>query len=576
MSSGEALLKDDTNFRVLIVDDDATILNLLRDLVSMVPGVTVFTASKAEDGMKVAVGEQIDIVFTDVHMPGLTGIEMIRDFISLQKTPEVIIMTAYPTGEIAQQAMELGASSLLSKPFDDIALVELELDKAIKKILRQRASADSVQQKKAELKSTQKEVDNDPMMKLSLGSDTASTELVSSDPAKIPSAPTQSSGAPSAPREIKDRRIYDHSLLRPLFEIEVERCRRYKRQFAFGLIEIPENTQLQTSEEKKRFREEQIRKLQSCFRTSDVVMNYQGDSFSALGFECNKTGVGVVEFKLAQAGFDFTGFSVYPTDATTLEDLEEKARRALNEKRRYKVLVIEPEEFFGRIVGNMLSDPRYAVHWSQDYEDAYRYAHSNSEQIKLCVLSLSQDPKQWELLARMKKECLIQWPILLFTEVALNEKLKTQLQQLGIRAIVRKGAGHEEFLYVVQSFVMQASSIVIRKNPRALVTVPVLYKEGRPEAQEVSSNSFTLSREGMFIRELNPLPTGTRLSVDLFIPGRKDPVKAQGEVIYSVPYFIGVNRIHVPGMAIRFIDLPETAQQELDRFIASTLTSYLI
>lgn len=157
--------------KVLIVDDDLTILSLLKEIVGMVPGVEVFTAARPDEAMKVIVSGSVDIVFTDIHMPGVTGLEMIQDIISLQQCPEVIVMTALPSGEIAQRAMELGASSLLAKPFEDIKLVELELDKAIKKVIRKRSTADEVAKKKAELAKIQPiEVDDDPVMQVSLDS----------------------------------------------------------------------------------------------------------------------------------------------------------------------------------------------------------------------------------------------------------------------------------------------------------------------------------------------------------------------------------------------------------------------
>jgi DNA-binding response OmpR family regulator len=565
----------ETQFRVLIVDDDATILGLLKDLVSMVPGVHVSTASKAEEAMKIALAESIDVVFTDVHMPGVTGLEMIKDFIRLQKMPEVIVMTAFPSGEIAAQAMELGASSLLAKPFEDISLVEMELDKAIKKIIRQRSASVGLEKKKSELAASATEMDNDPIMKVSLGEDfeQIKSAVEASQQALDPSSPHQDMPVGQTPSTVSIRKIYDQSLLSPLVEVEVQRCHRTKRQFAFGLVEIPQNVQIKEAEAQLTYRHERMQALQACFRNSDVLFDFDGESIAVLGFECNKTGAGVLEFKLKQAGFDYAGFAVYPADATDEKTLVEIARRNLLEKRKCRLLIIEPEEFFGRIVRNMLSDPRYMVSWAKDYEEAYKEIQANSEKIKVGILSLSQDPKQWQLLSNLKKEGLICFPLVLFTEVALPENLKTQLQQLGVRAIIRKGASHEDFLYVVQSFVMQSYNLVARKNPRALVAVPLIYKA---ENVEISSNSFTLSREGVFIRELNPMPRGTKLELELFIPEGQSSIRVIGEVLYSVPYFVGVNRIHVPGMAIKFTSIHPDDQKRIDFFVGRSLTSYLL
>lgn len=563
------------HFKVLIVDDDLTILGLLKEILSMVPGVVATPASKPDEAMKLLAAEDFDIVFTDIHMPGVTGIEMIQDIISLDKELEVIVMTAYPTGEIAQQAMELGASSLIGKPFDDISLVELELDKAIKKLLRQRLKAEKLAQKTQ----AKKNASSSESKPVATAQSVTELPAISLPDSAVPAAKAEKVPAPAESAEVsyhqnlENRKVYSHEILKPIIEIEIERCKRYKRQFTLGFVDFPENLQLKTKTEKLEFKEEQLARLHSCFRDSDVVIDAGKDGMAVIGFECNQPGAHVLQFKLGRAGFQNFGFSVFPTDADNYEGLYRKIREDLQEKRRYRIGLLESEEFFGRIVQNMLVDPKYNVSWMKDLTEANKYAEANSENLRLFILSLSKDPKQWEMLSNWKKNHISNWPIILFTDVILNAGLKEQLQKLGVKAIVRKGAGQEEFLYVVQSFIMQPSVSVIRKNPRALVTLPAVY---RYEGKEVSSNTFTLSREGVFIRDLNPPPTGSEIEIELLIPKRKGPVKCVGEVIYSVPYFVGVSRIHVAGMAVKFKNLSPELLGSLDDFISTALTSYLI
>lgn len=535
-------------FRVLIVDDDHTILNLLKEIVSMVPGCHVETASKPDDAMRIIAGGDVDIVFTDIHMPGATGIEMLQDIIRLEKTPEVIVMTAHPSSDVAQQVMELGASSLLAKPFEDISLVELELDKAIKSLIRQRASEAEVREKKEALKGRPQEEDNDPMMKISLD-----------DPAPAPES---------------TRSIYDEKFIRSLVEVEGPRCDRYNRQFALAFVDIPPSPELQSRDQIERYQQEQRDRLLSCIRSSDVLAeSAEEDRLLVMGFECNKTGANVMEYKFKTVGFDRVGIAVYPGDGSTFEELRKVAESQLNERLKHKIFLLEEDEFFGRIVQNMLSDPKYQIDWAKQLDEADQLLEEEGERVSLMICSLSKNAKQWEFFARLKKEKRVQWPILLFTDVALNDALKKQLHSLGVKAIVKKGASQEELLYIVQSFVMQASASVARKNPRALVTVPVVFEY---EGNKVSSNTFTLSRDGVFIREMNPAPTGARISMELILPNRKGPLKVDGEVLYAVPYFVGVNRIHVSGMAVRFKNLEDSDRDDLDKFISESLTGYLI
>jgi hypothetical protein len=53
-------------------------------------------------------------------------------------------------------------------------------------------------------------------------------------------------------------------------------------------------------------------------------------------------------------------------------------------------------------------------------------------------------------------------------------------------------------------------------------------------------------------------------------------MKTRAEVLYIVPYFVGVNRFHVAGLAVKFIDMSAGDREKLDKFVNDCLTSYLI
>ena len=561
-----AALKDQYQFNVLVIDDDSTILNLLKEVISLVPGCQVVTAGNPADGMQHIIKGTIDIVFTDVHLPGVTGLEMIKDITSLQKSPEIVVMTAYPSEEISQQAMELGAISLLAKPFEDISLVELELEKAVKRILRKRSVHKT---------NTKPEL---PSMKVAMN-EAKSSEVVSASTPE--SGSTSSSDVPEEDpasrrnKKIKQeaRKVYDAQILAPLAEIEIERCKRYNRPFVFGYVDIPENFQLITQEDHNEYRKFQMDRLENCVRRSDVLIDIGKEGAAIIGFECNKVGSQVMEHKLSSSGFAHSGFAIYPQDGKDIDSLIASAKANLQNKRKLQILLYEPEEFFGRMVQNMLSDPKYHVTWTKNAEETYQNVNRNTENIRLLILSLSKEPQQWELLVRFLKENLTRWPILLFIDIPLTKDLKQKLRQLGVRAVVHKGVSQEEFIYIVQSFVVPRPAMDERKNFRALVPMPVVY---RFNGQEVSSNTFTVSRDGLFIRDLNPPSSGSIIDVEMFVPGFLQSLKCRCEALYVVPYFVGVNRFHVAGLAVKFIDLPSEDREKLDKFVNDCLTSYLI
>ena len=575
---------DSQSFHVLIVDDDATILNLLREVLSMVPGCRFTTVSNPADAMTTIVKDHVDIIFTDIHMPGVTGLEMLKDIISLQRTPEVIVMTAYPSGEIANQAMELGATSLLAKPFEDIAMVELELEKAIKRILRQRSASKELPELKAKALANQSgEVDNDPPMKVSLDTPLRDPRAASEAKPSSPQSPAKPpapvvaamSPQPNPPTSVNldPRKIYSLEMLEALIAIEAPRALRYNRPFAIGFVDIPESFQATLPSEQERYRKGQIEKIERCIRRSDVLLEAGREGMAVVLFECNRVGAEVVQHKLRTSGFLHTGFKVFPADAKNAEHLMSEARQSVQNKRKFQIALLEPEDFFGRIVQNMLLDPKYFVNWVRSREDAYKLISREAESLKLLLMSLTKDPNQWELLIRLKKENLIQWPVVLFIDIPLTKDLKNQLRQLGVRAVVNKGISQEEFIYIVQSFVLPRPQMDERKNFRALVAIPLTYNL---EGAEHSSNSFTLSRDGIFIRDMNPPSSGAFLQMKLFIPGQTEPLEVNAEVIYTVPYFVGVNRFHVSGMAARFVGLDEAKKDLIEGFVSACLTSYLI
>ncbi|KAB7727299.1 response regulator [Rudanella paleaurantiibacter] len=98
--------------RCLIVDDEELAQDILEAHIARVPFLQlVHKASNAFDAIDFLNGHPVDIVFTDIEMPQLTGIEMVR---SLQKIPYIIFTTAYPTYAI--DGFNLSATDYLLKP----------------------------------------------------------------------------------------------------------------------------------------------------------------------------------------------------------------------------------------------------------------------------------------------------------------------------------------------------------------------------------------------------------------------------------------------------------------------------
>jgi DNA-binding NtrC family response regulator len=102
---------------LLIVDDEASILLAFRKAFRE-PAVTVFTAETAADGLDLARQRHPDVIVLDVHLPDMTGLDMLRRLRELDARSPVIFITGRGTTDTAIEAMKLGAYEYLVKPVE--------------------------------------------------------------------------------------------------------------------------------------------------------------------------------------------------------------------------------------------------------------------------------------------------------------------------------------------------------------------------------------------------------------------------------------------------------------------------
>jgi len=110
--------------KVLVVDDSDDTRDMMAKLLEL-ESFAVVTAQDGLDALEVAAHEQPDLIITDVNMPNLNGIEMIRE---LRKRPgfsrvPIIAITAYGNG-VAKEALEAGANGAATKPVQFTELVD--------------------------------------------------------------------------------------------------------------------------------------------------------------------------------------------------------------------------------------------------------------------------------------------------------------------------------------------------------------------------------------------------------------------------------------------------------------------
>jgi signal transduction histidine kinase len=118
-------------YTLLVVDDESTIRELCEKALK---GYQVFQAANCHDALRVYEKEHIDLVLTDVMMPGGTGLDLLRLIKRVDPNATVIIMTGFSEKDVILGALKDGADDFISKPLN-----LLQLKTAVEKSLLRKA-----------------------------------------------------------------------------------------------------------------------------------------------------------------------------------------------------------------------------------------------------------------------------------------------------------------------------------------------------------------------------------------------------------------------------------------------------
>src|SRR5579871_6027390 len=131
-----------TTKTVLVADDEPNIRRVLEALVSK-EGHAVLTAGNGKRAIDLASTNEIDLLITDLIMPDMTGVELLRAIKQLHPNCAAIVITGYGTIKTAVEAMRLGAFNYITKPF--------EVDE-VKVLVRQALEHQALQRENVQLK----------------------------------------------------------------------------------------------------------------------------------------------------------------------------------------------------------------------------------------------------------------------------------------------------------------------------------------------------------------------------------------------------------------------------------------
>lgn len=287
---------------ILVVDDEEIIQEVMRDLLKSL-GYEVDTESNGEAALAQIKSKQYAVVFADIRMSRMDGLEFLRRVKHLKPELDVVMMTGYATVDTAVEAMKLGALDFITKPFhpDHIGIV------AARAIERQA------------LKRQAEEVEYYKRISLTDGL----TEL------------------------------YNHSYFLELLGIELSRSKRNKRSFCLLMIDVDDFKSYNDSlghpagNEALKFL---AWLLKHHARMSDIVCRYGGEEFSIILPETGRAEGKTVAERLHRtvektefAGQETmpsgnltisVGLACYPDDAKSADELILNADQALYKAKR--------------------------------------------------------------------------------------------------------------------------------------------------------------------------------------------------------------------------------------------------
>lgn len=101
---------------ILIVDDSHDLTQVIADFLSM-HGYQVHTAHNGYDALECMGKKRVDIVVSDIHMPGMDGFTLMTEIKTRYPDIPIILITGFSVGEAKKIAFEKGADAFVAKPF---------------------------------------------------------------------------------------------------------------------------------------------------------------------------------------------------------------------------------------------------------------------------------------------------------------------------------------------------------------------------------------------------------------------------------------------------------------------------
>jgi DNA-binding NtrC family response regulator len=104
--------------KLLVVDDNQSIFQLIHDFFSVLKGHTVYSTQKPTEAPDLVREHNPDLALLDIMMPGIHGVDLLKQLLEIDPKLKAIMITAVDDEDIAREAMDRGAVDYVTKPLD--------------------------------------------------------------------------------------------------------------------------------------------------------------------------------------------------------------------------------------------------------------------------------------------------------------------------------------------------------------------------------------------------------------------------------------------------------------------------
>lgn len=113
-------------YNILLTDDEQIVIDSIKFIIdkNFAGQVQVHTALSGTEALEIATKENIDIIFMDINMPGLSGLETVSCIKKLKPNTVIVILSAFDRFQYAQEAMNLGAFKYITKPVNRNVIIQ--------------------------------------------------------------------------------------------------------------------------------------------------------------------------------------------------------------------------------------------------------------------------------------------------------------------------------------------------------------------------------------------------------------------------------------------------------------------